>query len=86
MPSTPAQILTTTFYAALLGDPLVSIEGLSPGIRGSVKVGTGLAFPDGLPAGSFTVRAAYPGSVDGIQDDANDALGATCRAAPSRIP
>lgn len=71
----PAQILTTTFYPALLGDPLVSVEGLSPGIPGAVVVGAGLAFGDGLPAGSFTVRAAYPGAVDGIQDDANDALG-----------
>ena len=71
----PAQILGTTFYPNLLGDPLVSVEGLSPGIPGTLQVGAGLAFPDGLPAGSFTVRAAYPGSVDGIQDDANDELG-----------
>jgi hypothetical protein len=43
---------------------------------GTVVVGVGKAFTDALPPGTFAVRAAYPGSVDGIQDSPTDLLGA----------
>jgi len=71
----PAQIFTTAAYPALAGEPVVSIEATTPGLPGTVVVGVGKAFTDALPPGTFGVRAAYPGSVDGIQDDPADELG-----------
>jgi len=71
----PAQLLTTTNFPLLAGDPQVSIEATSPGMPGTVVVGVGAAFTDALPPGAFAIRAAYPGSVDGIQDNPDDLLG-----------
>ena len=71
----PPQLLTTTFYPVLRDDPVVSVEATSPGMPGTVVVGVGRAFTDALPAGTFAVRAAYPGVVDGIQDSPTDRLG-----------
>ncbi len=71
----PPQLLTTSAYPLLAGAPVVSIEATSPGMPGTVVVGVGKAFTDALPPGSFGVRAAYPGSVDGIQDTPDDRLG-----------
>lgn len=71
----PPQLLTSTNYPALSGAPLISIETTSPGMPGTAVVGVGHAFTDAMPPGSFAVRAAYPGDVDGIQDNPNDQLG-----------
>jgi Bacterial Ig-like domain len=71
----PAQLLATTFYPSLAGPPVVDLEATSPGMPGTVVVGVGAPFGEGLPPGTFAVRAAYPGVVDGIQDDTDDALG-----------
>ncbi|MBK7641648.1 MAG: Ig-like domain-containing protein [Planctomycetes bacterium] len=71
----PPVLLTSSAYPSLAADPVVSVEALSPGMPGSVVVGVGKAFTDALPPGSFAVRAAYPGSVDGIQDSPTDLLG-----------
>jgi hypothetical protein len=71
----PLQLLSTAAWPTLAGDPVVAVEASAPGIPGSVAVGRGVAFDDGLPPGAWTVRAAYPGSVDGIQDIPTDALG-----------
>ncbi len=71
----PPQLLTTSAYPSLVGEPVISVEATSPGMPGTVVVGVGKAFTDALPLGSFGVRAAYPGSVDGIQDTPDDRLG-----------
>ena len=71
----PAVLLTTGAYASAVTDPVVSIEATSPGMPGTIVVGAGKAWGTGLPASTFAVRAAYPGSVDGIADDPDDQLG-----------
>lgn len=71
----PPQLLTTSAYPVLRDEPSISIEATSPGMPGTVVVGVGKAFTDGLPPGTFAVRAAYPGSVDGIEDSPTDRLG-----------
>lgn len=71
----PPHVLSTVNYPMIAGDPRVRVEGNSPGLKGTVSVGEGIAFDDALPPNTFAVRAAYPGSVDGIQDVGSDALG-----------
>jgi hypothetical protein len=51
----------------LIGSPVVSIEGLSPGLYGSLTVGAGMTFDAG--GGDWDLRAAYAGMADGIDDD-----------------
>lgn len=63
--------------ANLAGAPSVSVQGLSPGLPGAVTVGLGSAFATGT---DWTVRAAYPGAVDGIDDGGGDELGALVRS------
>ena len=71
----PPQLLTTTNYPSLASEPVVSMETTSPGMQGTAVVGVGHAFTDAMPPGSYIIRAAYPGDVDGIQDTPDDLLG-----------
>ncbi|MAF64188.1 MAG: hypothetical protein CMJ84_00830 [Planctomycetes bacterium] len=56
--------------------PSVRVEALVAGVTAPVVVGLGQAFDSPVPVGSSFLRAAYPGVVDGIADDAEDELGA----------
>ena len=58
---------------ALAGPPVVTMEGLSPGLHGSLTVGAGMTFDAG--GGDYDLRAAYAGMADGIDDGAGDLLG-----------
>ncbi len=84
LPTVPAErlpldvtphILTTADWPALSGAPRVRVEGLVPGLPGPLTVGQGVAFTDGTPPGTFTVRAAYAGIADPTEDSPSDALG-----------
>jgi hypothetical protein len=68
-------VLSTVNWPSIVGAPRVRVEGTSPGIPRDVTVGRGIAFNDALPPNTWAVRAAYPGSVDGIADAMGDALG-----------
>ncbi|MBM3991408.1 MAG: hypothetical protein FJ298_10445 [Planctomycetes bacterium] len=47
------------------GSPRVSIEGLSPGIRAPLTVGSGIALDSqGIPPTAWSVRSALPGAAD----------------------
>jgi hypothetical protein len=50
-------------------------RGREPGLSAAVTLGQGVVFDDSPPAGSWIVRAAYPGNADGIQDFSGDRLG-----------
>lgn len=71
----PTQLLSTVAWPILAAAPSVAVEATSPGIPGSVTVGRGVAFDDALPPDTWAIRAAYPGSVDGIQDVPTDEIG-----------
>jgi hypothetical protein len=71
---TPAA-LSTVNWPMIVGNPRVRVEAVSPGLPRDVTVGRGIAFNTGLPPNTWAVRAAYPGSVDGISDMASDELG-----------
>ena len=71
----PGQMLSTDLWPSIQGAPEITMEATSPGLVGTVMVGRGVAFDASPPAGSFVVRAAYPGNVDGIQDFPGDRLG-----------
>jgi hypothetical protein len=72
---TPIHLASTANWPGLPTAPTVVVEATSPGIPGAVAVGRGIAFNDALPPDTWTVRAAYPGAADGIQDAPDDALG-----------
>jgi hypothetical protein len=57
----------------LSGPPVVTVEGLSPGLRGGLTVGAGMTFD--LGGGVYDLRAAYAGMADGIDDGTPDQLG-----------
>ena len=59
--------------ASLSGAPRISVQGLAVGIPGPVIVGLGRTFQ--VTPESWTVRAAFAGVADGVQDDPDDALG-----------
>lgn len=65
--------LAATGLGELEGDPLITIEASSPGLRGALTVGAGLAFA-GNP-GEWGVRAAFAGQADGTSDGPEDELG-----------
>lgn len=47
------------------GNPSISIEGLSPGLRGPLTVGSGIALDaQGTPPTAWAVRSALPGAAD----------------------
>lgn len=46
------------------GEPSVTVEATVPGMRGTLPVGIGLAFPDGALADTWDVRSAIPGAAD----------------------
>ncbi len=71
----PGQTLSTDLWPTFAGTPEVTVEATSPGLAGTVIVGRGVAFDASPPAGSFLVRAAYPGAADGIVDFPGDRLG-----------
>ena len=71
----PAVVLTTSNFPTLTGTPRVRVEADSPGIPRALTVGRGIAFNDALPANTYAVRAAYPGSCDPIMDVGTDKLG-----------
>lgn len=71
----PPQLLSTAAWPALVGAPIVAVEASSPGIPAAVTVGRGVAFDDAMPPDTWTLRAAYPGSVDGIQNVPADEFG-----------
>ena len=71
----PAQMLSTAAWPTLDGAPVVTIEASTPGLSAAVTIGQGVAFDDSPPVGNWIVRAAYPGSADGVQDFAGDRLG-----------
>ena len=70
-----AHSLSTVNYPLLNGLPIIAVQGTSPGIPGAVTVGRGVPFSSGLPPDTYAIRAAYPGSVDGIADVPTDLLG-----------
>jgi hypothetical protein len=82
-PSTPQEDRAVTGPTALLdisasvgfsaanqsGSPRISIEGLSPGIRGPVTVGSGVALDaQNTPPTAWAVRSALPGAADPTND------------------
>lgn len=71
----PPLVLSTANYPGMTGAVRVTVEARVPGVRGTAVVGQGVAFDVMPPSTNFAVRAAYPGSVDGIQDVATDELG-----------
>jgi hypothetical protein len=71
----PGQMLSTDLWPTFVGTPEITMEATSPGLASTVIVGRGVAFDASPPAGSFVVRAAYPGDVDGIVDYPGDRLG-----------
>jgi hypothetical protein len=73
---TPAVISTVNWPDVTTSNkPRVRVEGVSPGLPHDVTVGSGISFNDALPADTWAVRAAYPGSVDGIENLGGDQLG-----------
>ena len=64
----PARVLPDGF-GVVSGDPVITIEGLSPGVPGSIPVGLGLPFP--AMAGSWDVLSAYAGAARGGADEQN---------------
>jgi len=68
-------VLNTAAYPTLSGTPRVRVEATSPGIGRAVTVGRGIGFNDSLPANTYAIRAAFPGSCDGVQDVVTDLLG-----------
>ncbi len=60
-------------FDPVFDSPRVRVESVSPGVPGPVVVGRGVAFANGPNA--WTIRAAYPGAADGIQDIPADELG-----------
>lgn len=71
-----AHVLTRALAAglgALVSDPLVTVEGLVPGLSSPLVVGRGEEFV--LDANSWAVLGAIPGSADGIDDGSGDVLG-----------
>jgi hypothetical protein len=68
-------VLSTTAYPTLSGAPRVRVEATAPGIGRAVTVGRGIGFNDMLPANTYAIRAAFPGSCDGVQDVTSDKLG-----------
>jgi len=58
---------------ALVGAPVVTVEGVSPGLPGGLAVGLGMTFDVG--GGDYDLRAAYAGMADGIDDGSGDVLG-----------
>jgi hypothetical protein len=65
----------TVDYPMLAGQPRVRVEARTPGLDRAVTVGRGLAFSDLALPDTYGLRAAYPGSADGIQDVPSDELG-----------
>jgi len=63
---------TVTGLGALVGDPLVSVEGRVPGMQGSLVVGAGAPYDQG--GNIWDILAAYAGVADGIPG-AMDLLG-----------
>jgi hypothetical protein len=53
-------------FGLVTGDPVITVETVSPGIHGSIPVGRGLAFDDML--GSWDLRSAYGGQARGGAD------------------
>ncbi|MCY2961351.1 MAG: Ig-like domain-containing protein [Planctomycetota bacterium] len=71
----PAQVLSTSAWPTLSGEPRIRVEGLVPGLRGPLTVGQGVAFGAGLPPSTFAVRAAYPGIADPVANGGADLVG-----------
>jgi hypothetical protein len=63
---------TVTGLGALVGDPLVSVEGRVPGMTGSLAVGAGVPYDQG--GNIWDILSAYAGAADGIPG-AMDLLG-----------
>ncbi|MFT7679614.1 MAG: hypothetical protein ACI8QC_003618 [Planctomycetota bacterium] len=71
-----AHVLTralATGLGTLIADPLVTVEGLVPGLSNPLVVGRGEEFV--LDASNWTVLGAIPGAADGIDDGGGDVLG-----------
>lgn len=58
---------------SLVGNPRILVEAQVRGLPGAGTVGLGVAFA--LGGNTWSVRSAYPGVADGIQDTPQDALG-----------
>ncbi len=58
---------------SLDGAPRILVEAKVLGLPGTAAVGQGVAFD--LGGNSWSVRSAYPGVADGVQDNPGDALG-----------
>ncbi|MBL8858586.1 MAG: Ig-like domain-containing protein [Planctomycetes bacterium] len=71
----PPLVLSTVNYSTLSGAPRVRVEATAPGLGRAVTVGRGIGFNDSLPPDTYAVRAAYPGSCDGVMDVGTDKLG-----------
>jgi len=72
----PQQVLssaTAPSLGTLSGDPVITVEALSPGLPGHLPVGLGIPFDQG--GGVWVVDGAYPGVADGIDDGGGDLLG-----------
>ncbi|MFT5197386.1 MAG: hypothetical protein ACI87O_000025 [Planctomycetota bacterium] len=72
----PAQVMSIAAapsMGALVEEPRVYVDGLSPGMDRPVLVGLGIAYSSG--ADTWDIRSAIPGVVDGVEDDVTDELG-----------
>ena len=70
------QVLSTASAVSLgnlVDPPRVMVDGISPAMGRPVLVGLGLAY--GAGANAWDIRTCIPGVVDGVQDNASDALG-----------
>ncbi|MEE8467915.1 MAG: Ig-like domain-containing protein [Planctomycetota bacterium] len=73
----PPQVLSLAIapnLGTLSGSPVITIEGISAGLQGSLPVGLGVAFDTGI-SGQWDVLGAYGGQADGIDDGGGDVLG-----------
>ena len=61
----PAHLLSTAAYPAIAGDPSITVESTSPGVRGSVVVGRGIAFQDTLQLAQELGINGTPGFIIG---------------------
>lgn len=71
-----AHVLTralATGLGTLVADPLVTVEGLVPGLSNPLVVGRAEEFV--LDANNWAVLGAIPGAADGIDDGGGDVLG-----------
>ncbi len=72
----PAQVMSKASapsLGALVEEPRVYVDGLSPGMDRPILIGLGISYTSG--ADTWDIRSAIPGVVDGVEDNMSDELG-----------